>query len=164
MGHINLILDMDSMESIQAVLACAVYSIRSPVGASIWSKLSRSRASYPLLTVDRKLSGMAIRHCIELGYHRNAKRLRLHTNALTHEMSKRAFWVAYDIDRAAAFALGRPFGISDLMIDVEVSDPRHGFQGFLLLRSFHSILMMRPSPTKELLVPFVKTQMNLLHR
>ncbi len=63
---------------------------------------------------------MAIRHCIELGYHRSVKRVRPNTDVLTREMSKRIFWVAYDIDRAAAFTLGRPFGISDQMIDVEV--------------------------------------------
>lgn len=68
----------------------------------------------------RKLSGMAIRHCIELGYHRSVERFRPNADPLTREMSKRIFWVAYDIDRAAALTLGRPFGISDQMIDVEV--------------------------------------------
>lgn len=103
--HIEHVIDMDRLESVQALLACAVYSIRSPEGASIW-----------------KLSGMAMRHCIELGYHRSAKRFRPHGDALTTEMSKRVFWVAYDIDRAAAFALGRPFGIPDEMIDAEVGN------------------------------------------
>jgi len=72
----------------------------------------------------RKLSGLAIRHCIELGYHRSVKRFRPNTDPLTSELSKRVFWVAYDIDRAAAFILGRPFGIADQMIDVEVSEAR----------------------------------------
>ena len=35
-------------------------------------------------------------------------------------MSKRCFWVAYDIDRVAAFILGRPVGIPDDAIDVEL--------------------------------------------
>lgn len=35
-------------------------------------------------------------------------------------MSKRCFWVAYDIDRVAAFILGRPVGIPDDCIDAEV--------------------------------------------
>ncbi|ETN41340.1 uncharacterized protein HMPREF1541_03275 [Cyphellophora europaea CBS 101466] len=103
LDRLQPVVDMDSLESIQAVLACAVYSIRSPAGASIW-----------------KLSGMAIRHCIELGYHRSAARFRPKVDPLTSEMSKRVFWVAYDIDRAAAFALGRPFGIPDEQIDVEL--------------------------------------------
>lgn len=63
---------------------------------------------------------MAIRHCIELGYHRSAETYRKHADALTREMSKRCFWVAYDIDRVAAFVLGRPVGIPDDAIDVEV--------------------------------------------
>jgi hypothetical protein len=63
---------------------------------------------------------MAIRHCIELGYHRSVKKFRPNSDALTSEMSKRIFWVAYDIDRTAALTLGRPFGIADQMIDVEV--------------------------------------------
>ncbi|KAJ5164843.1 transcriptional regulator family: Fungal Specific TF [Penicillium coprophilum] len=34
-------------------------------------------------------------------------------------MSRRCFWVAYDIDRVAAFTLGRPVGIQDELIDAE---------------------------------------------
>ena len=62
---------------------------------------------------------MAIRHCIELGYHRSTA-LRRQTDPLTAEISKRCFWVAYDIDRVAAFILGRPVGISDSAIDAEL--------------------------------------------
>jgi hypothetical protein len=64
---------------------------------------------------------MAIRHCVELGYHRSAERYRSSADVLTKEMSKRCFWVAYDIDRVASFILGRPVGIPDKVIDVEVS-------------------------------------------
>lgn len=98
------ILDLDSLESIQAILFCAVYSIRSPVGVSLW-----------------KISGMAIRHCIELGYHVDADKYRRPAaDPLTKEISKRCFWVAYDIDRVAAFTLGRPLGIPEDAIDVEL--------------------------------------------
>ncbi|EOD47741.1 putative fungal specific transcription factor protein [Neofusicoccum parvum UCRNP2] len=98
--HIEHVLQMDSVESIQAILCCAMYSIRSPVGASVW-----------------RLSGMALRHCVELGYHRHIRRPRPARDFLTAEMTKRVFWVAYDMDRAAAFTLGRPFGIMDKDID-----------------------------------------------
>lgn len=64
---------------------------------------------------------MAVRHCIELGYHRNTDKYRSNADVLTKEMSKRCFWVAYDIDRVASFILGRPVGIPDNVIDVEVS-------------------------------------------
>lgn len=103
LDRIASILDLDSLESIQAILFCAVYSIRSPVGVSLW-----------------KISGMAIRHCIELGYHLDADKYRRHADPLTKEISKRCFWVAYDIDRVAAFTLGRPLGIPEDSIDVEL--------------------------------------------
>ena len=70
----------------------------------------------------RKISGMAIRHCVELGYHRNVTKYRRLTNPVIAEMSTRCFWVAYDLDRVAAFILGRPVGIPDNAIDVEVRD------------------------------------------
>lgn len=103
LDRISAILDLDSLESIQAILFCAVYSIRSPVGVSLW-----------------KISGMAIRHCIELGYHLDGERYHRNTNPLTKEIGKRCFWVAYDIDRVAAFTLGRPVGIPEDSIDVEL--------------------------------------------
>lgn len=61
-----------------------------------------------------------MRHCIELGYHRSTESYRNSVDPLTKEISKRCFWVAYDIDRVASFILGRPAGISDNAIDVEV--------------------------------------------
>jgi hypothetical protein len=70
--------------------------------------------------ISRKISGMAMRHCIELGYHRSTERYRNSVDSLTKEISKRCFWVAYDIDRVASFILGRPASISDNAIDVEV--------------------------------------------
>lgn len=68
----------------------------------------------------RKISGMAMRHCVELGYHRSTERYRNSVDTLTKEISKRCFWVAYDIDLVASLILGRPAGISDNAIDVEV--------------------------------------------
>lgn len=102
LDHQGPVLDLDGLESIQSILCCAVYSIRSPVGASLW-----------------KISGMAIRHCVELGYHRSVSKYRKLVDPLSAEMSRRCFWVAYDIDRVAAFILGRPVGIPDDSIDVE---------------------------------------------
>lgn len=103
LDHQATVLDLDGLESVQSILSCAVYSIRSPVGVSLW-----------------KLSGMAIRHCIELGYHRSISKYHKYTDTLAAEMSRRCFWVAYDIDRVAACILGRPVGIPDDAIDVEM--------------------------------------------
>ncbi|CAI6097316.1 unnamed protein product [Clonostachys chloroleuca] len=103
LDYIAPVLDLETFESVQAILCCAVYSVRSPVGVSLW-----------------KISGMAIRQCIELGYHRNVAKFRRHADPLTAEISKRIFWVAYDLDRAAGLILGRPFGITDSSVDVEL--------------------------------------------
>jgi hypothetical protein len=51
MEHLEYVLEVDGLEAIQALLSIAVYSIRSPLGASVW-----------------KVSGMAMRQCIQLGY------------------------------------------------------------------------------------------------
>ncbi|EEA19007.1 conserved hypothetical protein [Talaromyces marneffei ATCC 18224] len=103
LNYIAHLLDMDNLLSIQAMLCCAVYSVRSQAGVSLW-----------------KISGMAMRHCVELGYHRSTERYRNSVDTLTKEISKRCFWVAYDIDLVASFILGRPAGISDSAIDVEL--------------------------------------------
>ena len=126
MDRSQSVFDADNLESLQAVLACAVYSVRSPVGASLW-----------------KISGLAIRTCIELGYHRSAERFRQSSDAITKEISKRCFWVAYDIDRTISFTLGRPTAIPDHAIDAEVSEvqrPRraNGVPQSTMLRSKRS--------------------------
>ncbi|KAJ5108929.1 hypothetical protein N7456_005604 [Penicillium angulare] len=78
---------------------------------------------------------MAIRHCVELGYHRSTKKYRASADSLTKEISKRCFWVAYDLDCVASFILGRPKGIPDNAIDVElpfdIDDENITFGGFL---------------------------------
>jgi hypothetical protein len=106
MQYSSSVLNTDTLESVQALIACAVFSIRSPVGASLWM-----------------ISGMALRKSIGLGYHRSFHRLRRKSGALSQEMAKRCFWVAYDIDRVTSFILGRPSAISDQAIDVEVWSP-----------------------------------------
>lgn len=36
LNHQEFVLELDSLESIQSLLSCAVYSIRSPTGGSLW--------------------------------------------------------------------------------------------------------------------------------
>ncbi|KAL1875491.1 hypothetical protein VTK73DRAFT_10041 [Phialemonium thermophilum] len=103
LDYLPSVLEADSLESIQCLLCCAVYSIRSPIGASLW-----------------QISGLAIRRCIELGYHRSVEKYRSNAGPLAKEMSKRCFWVAYDIDRVVSFILGLPVAIPDGAIDVEL--------------------------------------------
>ncbi|EXJ82089.1 hypothetical protein A1O1_08158 [Capronia coronata CBS 617.96] len=92
----------NSLESIQAILACAMYSLRSPVGVSVWM-----------------LSGLALRQCLELGLHRKIRWSKMKPDLVKDELRKRVFWCAYNLDRAVAITLGRPVGITDHDIDVE---------------------------------------------
>ncbi|KAH7131604.1 fungal-specific transcription factor domain-containing protein [Dactylonectria estremocensis] len=96
------VLSKDNLESIQALLCYAMYSLRSLTGPSLW-----------------KLSGLALRQCIELGYHRGIKRLAPTANPLQQEMRKRVFWVAQGIDCTVALRLGRPLGIPLQEIDAQ---------------------------------------------
>ncbi|ETS84238.1 hypothetical protein PFICI_02263 [Pestalotiopsis fici W106-1] len=100
--YVDFVLQKDNLYSIQALLCSAMYSLRSTTGPSLW-----------------KLSGLALRQCIELGYHRNAKRVGSSTDPLQLELRKRAFWCAFTIDCSMAITLGRPLGIPHQEIDVE---------------------------------------------
>lgn len=73
-----------------------------------------------LLIRIRKLAGLALRQCIDLGCHRNSKRLRTMANPLQLELRKRVFWCAYAMECMAAIMLGRPLGIRSQEIDTEV--------------------------------------------
>ncbi|KAJ5273302.1 hypothetical protein N7478_008427 [Penicillium angulare] len=97
------VLFIDNLEAIQAILCYAMYSLRSLKGPSLW-----------------KLSGLALRQCIELGYHRSAKRGPSRRDPLHVELSKRVFWVAQGIDVAYALRLGRPLGIQLNEVDAEL--------------------------------------------
>lgn len=70
--------------------------------------------------MNRKLSGLALRQCIELGYHRRVKRTGSSLEPLRLELQKRVFWCAYIIDCTAASMLGRPLGMPPQEIDAEV--------------------------------------------
>ncbi|CAH0052275.1 unnamed protein product, partial [Clonostachys solani] len=97
------VLSYNNLEAIQAILCYAMYSLRSPTGPSLW-----------------KLSGLALRQCIELGYHRSARRVRSVQDALQLELRKRSFWCAQGIDVTYALRLGRPLGIQVHEIDAEL--------------------------------------------
>jgi hypothetical protein len=73
-----------------------------------------------VLTRNRKLAGLALRQCIDLGYHRSSKRLRSTPNPLRLELRKRVFWCAYVMECQAAVMLGRPLGIPSHEVDAEV--------------------------------------------
>lgn len=119
------VMQLNSLESIQAILCCAMYSIRSPVGASVWM-----------------LSGLALRHCIELGLHRKIPWSKVESDTMKSEMRRRVFWCSYNLDRAAAVTLGRPVGISDNVITVnyplDINDENITVTGLLCEPRNHS--------------------------
>ncbi|KAH8678294.1 fungal-specific transcription factor domain-containing protein [Xylariales sp. PMI_506] len=63
------------------------------------------------------LVGLAMRLCIELGFHR---RKRTKSPSVKSEIEKRLFWSCYYLDRELSISLGRPPSISDHDIDVEL--------------------------------------------
>ncbi|KAF7561495.1 hypothetical protein G7046_g2644 [Stylonectria norvegica] len=87
---------------ISAQMYIDLYSLRSSIGTSHW-----------------KLAGLALRQCIDLGYHRNSKRFRSTANPLRLELSKRVFWCAYVMETQAAVMLGRPQSIAYQEVDAE---------------------------------------------
>lgn len=70
--------------------------------------------------MNRKLAGLALRMCIDLGYHRNTERFAESSNVLQIELRKRVFWCAYVVETQAAVMLGRPLGIPYQEVDAEV--------------------------------------------
>ncbi|KAH6873806.1 fungal-specific transcription factor domain-containing protein [Thelonectria olida] len=100
--YLDHALSQKNLQSIQALLCCALYSLRSSIGPSIWS-----------------LSGLALRQCIELGYHRSLKKISLRTNVLRLEMRKRVFWCAYQMDCASSVNLGLPLSLPIQEVDTE---------------------------------------------
>lgn len=99
---LDQILVSESLESIQALLCCAMYSMRATTGVSVWT-----------------LSGIALRQCTDLGLHRKTARASTSASVLETQLRRRVFWVAYNLDRIAAISTGRPFGISEEDIDAE---------------------------------------------
>ncbi|KAH7126515.1 fungal-specific transcription factor domain-containing protein [Dactylonectria estremocensis] len=100
--YIDHVLSKKNVEAIQALLCCALFSIRSSMGPSVWN-----------------LSGLALRQCIELGYHRNVKKINLRTNILRLELRKRVFWCAYQMDCASSVNLGLPLSLPIQEVDTE---------------------------------------------
>ncbi|EXL67568.1 hypothetical protein FOPG_16317 [Fusarium oxysporum f. sp. conglutinans race 2 54008] len=88
--HIDHMLAQKNLESIQALLCCAL-----------------------------NLSGLALRLSIELGYHRNVAKLNLRTNSLKLELRKRVFWCAYQLDCASSINLGLPLSLPIAEVDTE---------------------------------------------
>ncbi|KAK4699907.1 hypothetical protein P7C70_g6347, partial [Phenoliferia sp. Uapishka_3] len=67
------------------------------------------------------LVGIVVRLCISLGLHRRLRPSRMKSvSSYTLQLRKRVFWSCYILDRMMAMSLGRPTGIADRDIDIEL--------------------------------------------
>ncbi|KAL4986596.1 fungal-specific transcription factor domain-containing protein [Aspergillus falconensis] len=98
---LSVALHNEDLTALRALLSLALYTLFATTGPSIWHVL-----------------GTALRLTTSLGLHK----ARHPTNLLDDEMTKRAFWSLYNLDRLIASTLGRPLGIADE--DITVPLPR----------------------------------------
>ncbi|KAL3452312.1 fungal-specific transcription factor domain-containing protein [Aspergillus insuetus] len=98
---LSIALHSEDLTALRALLSLALYTMFAAAGPSVWHVL-----------------GTALRLASSLGLHK----ARQPTTLMDDEMSKRAFWSLYNLDRLIASTLGRPLGLADE--DITVSLPR----------------------------------------
>jgi hypothetical protein len=92
--------DSLSVASIEAMMLLVLYNLRSSANSSVWYMI-----------------GLAMRICIDLGFHREASYQNLEPDEA--QLHRRLFWSVYIIERYTAWSHGRPFSISEEEIDSE---------------------------------------------
>jgi hypothetical protein len=100
-NQLDTILVFNDVRSVQALMLMAVYCLRDPVGAGAWV-----------------CSRTALLIAIDHGLHRQTKALSI--LSMASQLRKRLFWACYSFDRQISIPMGRPFGISDRDIDIEL--------------------------------------------
>lgn len=108
--HITSVIEDTSIRSVQVYLILGIFSQKMPCGSSIW-----------------QTTGLAIRTSVALGLHRSPSytNMRSRHREIDHDgqdLRSRVFWSAYSLERINGLVLGRPFGISDVDIDVPLPD------------------------------------------
>ncbi|CAK7226350.1 hypothetical protein SBRCBS47491_006201 [Sporothrix bragantina] len=99
LGDIDAILNVQSLENLEAMLLLSIYQLRSPTGPGIWWMI-----------------GTTMRHCLDCGLHRKSNS----SPPLLDQRRKRIFWTAYMLERSVARTVGRPCAVADWEIDVEL--------------------------------------------
>ncbi|WWD19127.1 hypothetical protein CI109_103585 [Kwoniella shandongensis] len=94
-----------SLATVQALVFLTIYGFRHPTAeVSVW-----------------QVGGLAMRTAVEIGMHRGIKsKAERERDPVRYEMKKRVFWAVYSLDRMMSAQLGRPSGIQDRDIDVEL--------------------------------------------
>jgi hypothetical protein len=98
---LDAMLAYNDCRTIQALMLMAIYCLREPGGPGAWT-----------------FSRMALLLAIEHGLHRQTRALS--QLSMEAELRKRLFWACYAFDRQISVPMGRPFGISDRDIDLEM--------------------------------------------
>ncbi|GAA6001857.1 hypothetical protein JCM10207_002353 [Rhodosporidiobolus poonsookiae] len=104
MEHLETIVGLHDLKNVQALMLMVMFSFRSAEAPSIWY-----------------IVGIIVRLCCSLGLHRRvpAVQARRMTPYIL-QLRRRIFWTAYTLDRMLAMSLGRPLGIADHDIDIEL--------------------------------------------
>lgn len=92
-------LQNEDLAAVRALLCLALYTMFATSGPSIWHVL-----------------GSTLRLAVSIGLHKP----RIYSSQIEEEMAKRAFWSLYNLDRLISSTLGRPVGIADEDISVEL--------------------------------------------
>lgn len=94
-----------SLATVQALALLTIYGFRHPTAeVSVW-----------------QVGGLSMRTAVELGLHRRTRsKPEREKDPKRYEMKKRVFWAVYSLDRMMSAQLGRPSGIQDRDIDVEL--------------------------------------------
>ncbi|CAK7212659.1 hypothetical protein SEUCBS140593_001577 [Sporothrix eucalyptigena] len=115
MADFSTIMQRKNVRTLQCLLFLLLWSIIDSSSAPIWY-----------------ISGLCMRMCVDLGFHSETT-IRVSTgpnsSATESEMDvkRRLFWVTYTFDRTLGTLLGRPFTLTDSLIDVQL--PQHALSG-----------------------------------
>ncbi|KAJ6155230.1 hypothetical protein N7470_005796 [Penicillium chermesinum] len=92
-------LQNEDLPAVRALLCLALYTMFATSGPSIWHVL-----------------GSTLRLAVSMGLHKP----KIYSSPTEEEMAKRAFWSLYNLDRLISSTLGRPLGIADEDISVDL--------------------------------------------
>ncbi|KAL1898459.1 hypothetical protein Sste5346_003362 [Sporothrix stenoceras] len=115
MADFSTIMQRKSVRTLQCLLFLLLWSILDSSSAPIWY-----------------ISGLCMRMCVDLGFHSETT-IGVSAGGSSPpspaemDVKRRLFWVTYTFDRTLGTLLGRPFTLTDSMIDVRL--PQHALSG-----------------------------------
>ena len=111
-GGVGAIMGRDSLEQLQCLLLTALYSIMRTMKPGVWYCLGVALRLTTGLGLYSESSG-ALENS-------NSSGSQLGQTEFLAEKKRRLFWCAYALDRQVCVHLGRPFGISDPDVKVDL--------------------------------------------